>query len=63
MIKKPYTYLFYSVIAFVLFAVAVCSVASGRLSLVSFEDFFMFLLPLAIGLILAVKFFIEKRKG
>ena len=63
MIKKPYTYLFYSVIAFILFAVAVCSVASGRLSLVSFEDFFMFLLPLAICLILAVKFFIEKRKG
>ena len=63
MIKKPYTYLFYGAIAFILFAVGLFSVLDGRLALEGFEDRIIFILPLAIGLFLTVKFFIEKRKG
>jgi len=57
MIKMPYTYLLYSIVAFILFAIGCWSFLTHRI-----EEWYPLLFPLAFGIALLILFFLKKRK-
>ena len=57
MIKMPYTYLVYSIIAFVLFAMGCWGFLTHRV-----EEWYPLLFPLAFGIAFFVLFFLKKEK-
>jgi hypothetical protein len=63
MIKKPNTYLFYGIIALVLFVMAVFKLHSENFNNLSYIDLAFFILPLIIGITLIIRYFIETKRG
>lgn len=63
MIKKPYTYLFYGIIALVLFAMAAFKIYSGILNNLSYIDWIFVILPLILCVVLIIRYFIEIKRG
>ena len=63
MIKKPNIYLFYGIIALVLFAMAAFKIYSGNLNDLSYIDWIFVVLPLIIGAVLIIRYFIEIKRG
>ena len=63
MIKKPYTYLFYGIIALLLFVFAAIKIYSGFLNDLSYIDWIFVVLPLIIGIALIIRYFIEIKRG
>jgi hypothetical protein len=62
MIKKPYTYLFYGIIAFVLFAMAAFKAFGEALNDLNYIDLTFVILPLIIGIVLIIRYFIEIKR-
>ncbi len=62
MIKKPYTYLFYGIIALVLFAMAAFKLYGENFNNLSYIDLAFFILPLLIGITLIIRYFIEIKR-
>jgi len=63
MIKKPYTYLFYGIIALLLFVMGAFKLYGGILNDLSYIDWIFVILPLIIGIALIIRYFIEIKRG
>ena len=54
--KKPYTYLFYSIIAFILFFMGLHSLLTKRV-----DEWYIVLIPLIFGIVLLILFLKQKK--